>query len=527
MLESAGVKLLDLLSDVEGTRFIGDPAVEVSSLSYRSDRVGPGHLFFCVPGMVRDGHEFASDAVERGAAALCVERELDLPVPQALVPSVRWAMGPVAAVLHGHPSRRLTTIGITGTNGKTTTAYLTAFLLGRQGRPAGLLGTVERRIGGRSVPADRTTPEAPDIQRDLAGMLAGGDQAAVLEVSSHALALGRPAGIRFSAVAFTNLTQDHLDFHADLADYFAAKSSLFVDPRFSDERVPAIVNIDDAFGRQLARRIPPERLFTYSADGADADLRAVGLVADGVGSRSTLVLSERAQRLTAAIGGRSAGPASSRGTTARGVGRPHPLALQVPLVGHYNVANALCALGLGLVAGLDLAAMLASLPDFAGVPGRLEKIDRGQDFAVLVDYAHTPDSVENVLRAARQVIAGRLIAVLGCGGDRDRAKRPLMGAAAERGADLVVITSDNPRSERPEDILRDILAGLEHPESAVVEVDRRAAISTALAAARPGDAVLVLGKGHERGQEFAHGTLPFDDREVAAELLAGLDRVRE
>jgi UDP-N-acetylmuramoyl-L-alanyl-D-glutamate--2,6-diaminopimelate ligase len=511
VLECPAVKLLDLLSDVEGARFVGDSAVEVSGLSYRSDLAGPGHLFFCVPGLVHDGHAFAPQAVERGAGALCVERELPLPVAQAVVPSVRRALGPVAAAFYGYPSDRLTTLGITGTNGKTTTAYLVAFFLADQDLSPGLLGTVERRIAGESLPAERTTPEAPDVQGDLAAMVAGGDRAAVLEVSSHALELGRAAGISFSAVAFTNLTQDHLDFHPDLEAYFAAKSRLFDAPGSGRDRPPAVINIDDAYGRLLIERLAPERMLTYSADGREADMRAEEVRADSGGSQALFRLGGRA-----IANGRAAD--SGLSVTRR---------LEVPLFGRYNVANALCALGLGLAVGLDLDRMLSALPRFSGVPGRLERIDRGQGFTVLVDYAHTPDSVENVLRGAREVIAGRLIAVFGCGGDRDRGKRPLMGAAAERGADLVVVTSDNPRSERPEDILRDIVAGLDRPQEALVEVDRRAAIRAAFEAARPGDAVLILGKGHERGQEFAHETLPFDDREVAADLLAAADEAGE
>jgi UDP-N-acetylmuramoyl-L-alanyl-D-glutamate--2,6-diaminopimelate ligase len=511
MLESPGVKLVDLLRDVEGVRIIGDPRVDVSFLSYRSTLAAPGHLFFCVPGLVHDGHDYAAEAVAKGALALCVERELPLSLPQAVVPSVRWAMGPAAAALYEHPSARLATVGITGTNGKTTVAYLTAFLLDDQGRRAGLLGTVERRIGGVVFPAERTTPEALDIQQDLALMVDVGDQAAVLEVSSHALELGRAAGISFAATAFTNLTQDHLDFHGTLDSYFAAKSRLFLDPRFARNRPPAVLNIDDPFGRVLAERLTPDRQFTYSAAGEEADLRALEIRSDRSGSRAELRLSGRASAALA----RSEGRPIARGEE---VGRE----LRTPLVGQYNLANVLAALGLGLALGLDLDAMLSALERFPGVPGRMERVERGQDFSVLVDYAHTPDSVENVLRAAREVSEGRVIAVLGCGGDRDRGKRPLMGAAGERWSDLLVITSDNPRSENPVAIVDDILAGLERPDEALVEVDRRAAIRAAFAAARAGDMVLLLGKGHERGQQFADETIPFDDREVAAEALGEL-----
>jgi UDP-N-acetylmuramoyl-L-alanyl-D-glutamate--2,6-diaminopimelate ligase len=365
---------------------------------------------------------------------------------------------------------------------------------------------VERRIGGQALPAERTTPEAVDIQEDLARMVGAGDSAAVMEVSSHALELGRAAGITFAATAFTNLTQDHLDFHETLDSYFAAKSRLFLDPRFSRNRPPAVLNLDDEFGLLLAGRVEPGRLLTYSASGAEADLSARNIRSDGGGSHAELHLTGRARELPAR--GEGSTPASSRWHE-----------LHTPLVGGYNLANVLAALGLGLALGLDLGVMLESLGRFPGVPGRLERVERGQDFTVLVDYAHTPDSVQNVLEAVRAVSQGRIIALLGCGGDRDRGKRPLMGAAGERGSDLLVVTSDNPRSEDPEAIIGDIVAGLSRPEAALVEVDRRAAIRAALASAGKGDMVLLLGKGHERGQQFRSGTVPFDDREVAAEAL--------
>jgi len=497
---------------VEGFRIVGDPLLDVSSLSYRSSTVGPGHLFFCVPGFVRDGHEFAPDAISRGAAALCVERELALPVTQIVVPSVRWAMGPVASCLYEHPSARLPTIGITGTNGKTTTAFLTAFLFAQAGRRAGLLGTVERRMGGVVFPAERTTPEPIDIQQDLAFMVDAGDQAAIMEVSSHALDLGRVAGISFAAVAFTNLTQDHLDYHRTMDAYFAAKGRLFIDPRFAKNRPVSVVNVDDAFGRVLAERVASDRLLTVSCGGVGGvhtpDLEVVGLVTDDSGIRGTLVVRGRA----AAAAKRAQGLPVTRGEHLE---RP----FRSGLLGRYNAENTLVALAIGVGLGLELDGMVDCLPRFPGVPGRLERVDDGAPFAVVVDYAHTPDSVENVLRMARGVAAGRLITVVGCGGDRDRTKRPLMGRAAEEGSDILVVTSDNPRSERPEDIIADIVAGLQDPARALVEIDRRVAIGCALRAARAGDIVLILGKGHEGGQEFADRVVPFDDRIVAREIL--------
>ncbi len=507
MVESSPVILSDLFANVEGCRLAGAADIHISSLSYRSDQAGEGTLFFCVPGFVRDGHDFAPDAVARGASALCVERRLDLPITQVVVPSVRQAMGPVAAAFYGQPSSHLLAVGITGTNGKTTSAFLVAHLLDRAGRRAGLMGTVERRVGGKVLPAGRTTPEALDIQRDLAEMLAAGDQAAVMEVSSHALDLGRARGVDFRAVAFTNLTQDHLDYHETLEAYFAAKSRLFLDPEFAGRRPVAVINVDDPFGRSLATQCDPERLIRFSTSGewagADAaDMELSDFVIDAGGTKGVLLLRGKALELT----GEMTAPRARFDVTTR-------------LVGAFNVANTLTALGVGLGLGLDLPGMLAALRDFPGVPGRMEPVDAGQDFAVLVDYAHTPDSVRNVLRTAREITQGRLIAVLGCGGDRDRGKRPQMGREAENGADLMVITSDNPRTEKPEAIIADIVAGLERPSAAIVEPDRRKAIQQAIADAGAGDVVLILGKGHESGQEFATSIIPFDDRSVAREAL--------
>lgn len=519
MLESAAVKLADLFRDVGENRIIGDPLVEVSALSYRSDLAGQAHLFFCVPGLVHDGHDFAEDAVSRGASAICVERELPVAVTQVLVPSVRRVMGPVASSLYEHPSARLATVGITGTNGKTTSTYLTAFLLTDAGRRAGMLGTVERRIGGMSFPTERTTPEAVDVQQDLAMMVDVGDQAAVMEVSSHALDLGRVHGISFSAVAFTNLTQDHLDFHGDLESYFGAKSRLFLDPRFARNRPTAVINVADPFGGILAERLTPDRLLTFSArgqvagegedwgDGVNLAVRDITMDADG--ARGTLIVRGRAAETVR----RNEGRPLRRGEV---IERP----FSTRLVGDFNVANILTSVGVGIALGLDLEAMLGSVGRFTGVPGRMERVDAGQPFSILVDYAHTPDSVLNVLDTARAVSAGRLIGVLGCGGDRDKTKRPHMGRALEAGTDVAIITSDNPRSEEPEDIIGDMLRGLERPQQAIVEPDRMLAIRRALREAEHGDIVLILGKGHESGQEFRDRTLPFDDREVAREQLA-------
>lgn len=545
MVESPRVRLSDLFAGVDGRLWAGAADTAITSLSYRSDRAGPGSLFFCVPGYVRDGHDFAPDAVARGAVALCVERPLALPVAQILVPSVRAAMGPVAASFYGHPSSRLLTVGITGTNGKTTSAFLAAHLLDQAGRRSGLMGTVERRIGGQVLPAGRTTPEALDIQRDLAQMVAAGDRAVVMEVSSHALDLGRASGTEFQVAAFTNLTQDHLDFHSTLDEYFLAKSKLFLDPEFARKQTVAVINVDDPFGRQLAERCERKRVLSFStsptvAGWGPADLEMSEYSLDAGGTRGTLVLRGTAlEKVARPVSGTGAvtGAGAVTGTkfgVAAGVAAKLPggwgascgsevrLEVASRLAGAFNVANVLTAFGIGLGLELDPGGMLAAVSDFPGVPGRMEAVDAGQDFAVLVDYAHTSDSVANVLQAAREITEGRLIAVLGCGGDRDRTKRPLMGREAEKAADIVVITSDNPRSEDPLAIIADILQGLESPGTVTVQPDRRLAIRAAVAEARPGDVVMILGKGHESGQEFATQTVPFDDRQVAREALDAL-----
>lgn len=460
----------------------GTPAarVEITALAYDDRGVRPGTLFFCVPGFTRDGHDFAPAAVRRGAAALIVQRPLGLGVPEIVVDDVRAAMAPAAAALHGDPTAAMDLVGITGTNGKTTTAYLVRALLTAAGRPTGLLGTVKSIVGGAETPAVRTTPEAIDLQATFAAMRAAGDVACVMEVSSHALQLRRADAIHWDVAVFTNLTQDHLDFHPTMEDYFLAKRRLFV----AGEPAACVVNVDDAYGRRLAAELP--NAVTYGIDAADAALRATDVRFD------------------------------LRGSSFR-VGE---LSCTLPLPGRFNVLNALAAIGAARALGVDDATIAAALPTAARAPGRFEPIDEGQPFAVLVDYAHTPDSLENVLAAARPLTDGRVISVFGCGGDRDRGKRPRMGEISARLADLTFVTSDNPRSEEPAAIIDEILAGVDDRARVVAIEDRRAAIEAAVAAAEPGDVVVIAGKGHEQGQEFADGrTVPFDDATVAREAL--------
>ncbi len=465
--------------------------LEITGLAYDNRAVEPGALFFCVPGFTRDGHDFAPDAIAHGAVALVVERPLNLDVPEVMVPSVRAAMAPAAAAFYGDPTATLETVGVTGTNGKTTTAFLVHSLLEADGRQTGLLGTVKSVIGGVERPVERTTPEAIDLQRTFREMLEGGDVACSMEVSSHALDLHRADAIHFAAAIFTNLTQDHLDFHGTMEEYFLAKRQLFADCHPGH----AVINVDDPFGARLAAETPGALTFAVRRE---ATYRASAVKTGLSGSRFTVHGPDGVSALSSALPGR------------------------------FNVYNVLGALAAARSLGVPLDVVAAAIETAGHVPGRFQPVDAGQDFAVLVDYAHTPDSLENVLRAARGLVddpgaarrGGRVHVVFGCGGDRDRGKRPLMGEIATRLADRVIVTSDNPRSEDPEAIIDEILVGagseVDH------DVDRRAAINTAIAGARAGDVVVIAGKGHEQGQEFEGGRkIPFDDVTVAREALAG------
>jgi UDP-N-acetylmuramoyl-L-alanyl-D-glutamate--2,6-diaminopimelate ligase len=468
--------------------------VAVSGVSYDSRAVQPGDLFFCVPGNVTDGHEYAGAAAEAGAAALCVERPTNTGLPELRVADARMAMATLSAAFFGNPADHLTLLGVTGTNGKTTTAYLLDSILRADGRTTGLIGTIETRVGDDHRPGVRTTPESLDLHRLFAEMRDAGVDSVAMEVTSHALALGRVDGVRYAAAGFTNLSQDHLDFHKDMEDYFEAKRSLFVPERL--ER--GAVNVDDPYGRKLFESVEiPCVGFGHAADAA---IRAENVELHADGSVFDLVTPLGTKRLS------------------------------VSFAGAFNVYNCLAAAAIALQADLSLDAVESGLASISSVPGRFESISRGQPFAVVVDYAHTPDSLDNVLRAARRLAdvqgsPGRVLCVFGCGGDRDRGKRPLMGAVAAQLADYTVVTSDNPRSEDPMAIIDQILEGViaHKPQGPdVVLVDRREAITEVLGEARPGDVVVIAGKGHETGQQFATITHPFDDRIVATEVLDGL-----
>ncbi|MGC9974669.1 MAG: UDP-N-acetylmuramoyl-L-alanyl-D-glutamate--2,6-diaminopimelate ligase [Gaiellaceae bacterium] len=471
-----------LIAALEPREIIRRAPVELRDLAYDVRAVGEGSLFFCVPGMRADGHDFAAQAVGRGAAALVVERPLELEVPQLVVASARSAMAEAADVFFGEPTKELSVVGITGTNGKTTSCFLVYEILAAAGRQPGLVGTVESRIGGEPRKMARTTPEAIDLQRLFREMLDGGDRSCVIEASSHAIELRRLDRVRFAALAFTNLSQDHLDFHGSMEKYFGAKRRLFL----SGAETPAAVNVDDAWGRRLAtdlRALGQERVLTFGR-AADADLHPDEIELGAEGTRIRL----------------------------------GELELRSPLRGAFNAENLLTAAAVARLLAVEDDQIAAGVAALRGVPGRFEVVDRGQSFTVVVDYAHTPDALARVLAAARELARAKLICVFGCGGDRDREKRPLMGEIAADLCDLAIVTSDNPRSEEPRAIVEEILAGIEGGQ-VEVEVDRRAAIEQALARAREGDVVVIAGKGHEQGQEIARRVLPFDDRLVAAELL--------
>ncbi|MDQ6641369.1 MAG: UDP-N-acetylmuramoyl-L-alanyl-D-glutamate--2,6-diaminopimelate ligase [Actinomycetota bacterium] len=474
--------------------------IEVTGLSLGSQRVVPGDLYAGLPGARTHGASYAGEAVDRGAVAMITDSTgatlADRAVPVLVVDRPRAVLGDLAARIYGRPADDLTLLAVTGTQGKTTTTRLAESGMQAAGIRAGVVGTVGTRIDGQDVKTSLTTPEAPDLHALFAVMREHGVTTCAMEVSSHALVMGRVDGVVFDVAAFTNLGRDHLDFHADVEDYFAAKASLFTPQRARR----GLVNIDDAHGRRLLDEatIP---IRTYSTAGAGADWQAVDVTLGPDG---------------AAFGVRGPGGLS--------------FDARVPLAGDFNVSNALCAIAGAGEAGLDAAAVAAGIGAGAGVPGRFERVDAGQNWLAIVDYAHKPDAVAAALRALRAITAGRLIVVIGAGGDRDTGKRPLMGDIAARLADVLVVTDDNPRTERPADIRAEILAGIgvdadSGATAEVHEVDgRRAAIALAVGMARSGDTVLVAGKGHETGQEIGGVVHPFDDRDVVRELIARATR---
>jgi UDP-N-acetylmuramoyl-L-alanyl-D-glutamate--2,6-diaminopimelate ligase len=463
-----------------GGLVVGDPDTWLGDVTHDSALAGPDVLFVAVKGATHDGHDFVPSAVAAGSPAVAVETLLDVPVTQIVVGDTRAAMGPMAARVHGDPSVELAVVGVTGTNGKTTVTHYLESLATYAGRVVGLIGTVETRVGEISLPSVRTTPEATDFQRLLGEMSRLDADVVAAEVSSHALEMSRVAGTRFEVAAFTNLSQDHLDFHGTMESYRRAKERLFRDYEVGT----AVINVGDPVGAAIASwvEVPVIRV------GRGGDVRAEDVQTSFHGTRFDLVTDQGS------------------------------IAVASDLIGAFNVENALVAAGCSLALGLSVDEIAGGLARLGGVPGRFEQISGSGGIQVIVDYAHTPDGVEEAIAVARSIAAGRVIAVVGAGGDRDRDKRPLMGRAAT-GADLAILTSDNPRSEDPDQILAEVAEGASGPW-VILEVDRRRAIESGIAAAEEGDVVLILGKGHETGQEIRGQVVPFDDRQVAREILA-------
>lgn len=486
------MRLDKLLEVVTPESVVGTIRAEITGISHDSRRVRPGHLFVALRGRNHDGVRFVDEALRRGAAAILCESPLGLPPQSAVaiirVADARRALALAACAFHGHPSRVLCVAGITGTNGKTTTSFLLRAILERAGRSTGLIGTIQYLVGPRVIPASRTTPESSDLQELLAEMVRVGCSAAVMEVSSHALAQRRVEGIAFDAAVFTNLTHDHLDFHGTEEAYFQAKTLLFRDLG-REKRAFALINRDDPWG---------ERLW---------GLPEVGGVRLSYGEQPAVDV--RAEDVSVHPAGSSFRVRSPWGN----------IPIRLKLLGRFNVSNALAAFAAGCALGVTPEQAAAALENVVSVPGRLEPVPTNRGFQVYVDYAHTHDALQNVLTTLRELTARHLIVVFGCGGERDTRKRPLMGATATRLADYAVITSDNPRREPPTEILAQIVAGIEQSGRHEVIEDRREAIGRALRLAGPGDVVLVAGKGHENYQEFANTVVPFDDRQVVRECL--------
>jgi UDP-N-acetylmuramoyl-L-alanyl-D-glutamate--2,6-diaminopimelate ligase len=496
------VRLRDLLGAVPdaqivyGTAAVAD--VPLSGLTYDSRQVVPGSLFIAVPGERHDGHTFVPQVVEAGAAAVVVQADRagdfdHLPIPRLVVPDSRKAMAPLAVRFYGDPTHRLYLAGVTGTNGKTTTTRMIDSIARAAGDVTGMIGTLGATIAGKDLPHDRTTPEAPDLQRLFAEMIDAGVTSAAMEVASHALVLGRTEGCAFDVGVFTNLTQDHLDFHGTMEAYRDAKAVLFTEyadaVRAAGKEFVAVLNIGDEAGRHYSAITRAARTVTYAPEGA----------ADVVPERVALGIDCISFTAKTPVG---------------------DLPVELRFGGTFNVANALAAVAYGIARGLSPEIIAQGLASCPPVPGRFQPVRRGQEFAVLVDYAHTPDGLENVLRSARPLTKGRLITVFGCGGNRDRTKRPIMGRLAVDLSDIAIVTSDNPRREEPDAIINEIIAGMNgHGASVLRETDRRRAIALAIGMAKPGDTVVIAGKGHEDYQILGDTTIHFSDVEVAAEEI--------
>jgi UDP-N-acetylmuramoyl-L-alanyl-D-glutamate--2,6-diaminopimelate ligase len=484
------MQLADLIQRLNTKSIVGLVDREVTGVRYDSRRVTAGNLFVAVRGDVFDGHSFIEQAVDKGAIAVVGEQAaLSKRATVIVVPDSREALAQLGSTFFGHPSGKLKMIGVTGTNGKSTTAFLIKHLLERAGQSTGLIGTIQYEIGERRLPASRTTPESLDLQELLSQCVEAGCRNVVIEVSSHALSQGRSNEIEFAVGVFTNLTRDHLDFHRGMKDYFEAKARLFESLRQSPrEDRKAVINVDDPYGQQLVGRFGKDlSIITYGM-GARADFRASDFKVE------------------------------MHGTSYRLDAKDKSYLVRLPLIGRFNIYNSLAALAAVRAAGLDVRTAVQALAKAPQIPGRLEAVPAKRKFQVFVDYAHTDDALLNVVKTCRDLNPNRLILVFGCGGNRDKTKRPLMGAVADQYADYAFITSDNPRKEDPEAIIRDVEAGFKHRNYEKI-VDRKEAITRAIAMAQPRDIVLIAGKGHEKYQEFSDHIVPFDDVEIAGRAL--------
>ncbi|MDF2500758.1 MAG: murE 2 [Anaerosporomusa subterranea] len=493
--------LPDLLALITSVETRGNRSVTIENIAYDSRKVSPNSLFICLKGSSVDGHDFAAAAVEKGAVAILAEREVDLPphVTLIITANVRLAMQNIVPYFFDYPSREMRMIGITGTNGKTTTTYLIRSILQEAGYRVGLIGTIQTMIGEQVLPVKNTTPDVLDLQETLRKMAGAKLDYVVMEVSSHALSLGRVAGCEFDVGIFSNLTQDHLDFHQTFDNYIQAKAKLFdmlSQPDQNKQRKTAVINLDAVAADIMLKHADCPTL-TYAIENQDADLKASQIDITSKGANFVILGSFGEQRLS------------------------------LKITGDFNVYNAMAAIGAALAEDVPLATIVRAIENASSVPGRFELVDAGQPFSVIVDYAHTPDGLENVLQTARRFAQRRVIVVFGCGGDRDRTKRPIMGRLAAKYAEVIIATSDNPRSEDPSAILREIEAGIRdaiRPDACYeVIVDRREAIAKALSAAQPDDVVVIAGKGHETYQVLKDKVIDFDDRAVVREIIREME----
>lgn len=498
--EVVAVNLTQLLEYTEVINYQGNLDREITGLVYDSRLVVPGSIFVAITGYKTDGHEYIPNALALGAEAVVIQnskfRSGDYTWIE--VPDSRMAMADLSSAIYGFPAGKMSIVGVTGTNGKTTTTNLITSILEESGYKTGLIGTIHNRIGNETIPVHHTTPEAPDLQKLFVSFLEKGARYAVMEVSSHALDLYRVRGTEFDVAVFTNLTQDHLDFHGNMEKYLAAKGKLFASLNkkgTKQRRKFAVINADDPYAEALAE-MTTAAVITYGIK-KQADVRALNVKVEAKGVSFTLKYTDK------------------------------EIPVLLKLTGIFNVYNCLAAISVGLVEGISIEKIINTLEKVEGIPGRFEKVDEGQDFTVIVDYSHTPDSLENCLKTAREFAAGRIITVFGCGGDRDRTKRPIMGEVSARLSDFTILTSDNPRSEEPKSIINDIIPGVSKivgKDKYLELVDRKEAIYKAVNLARPGDVVIIAGKGHEDYQVIASRILNFSDRSVAIDAIKALER---